>query len=96
MPGGGEGAVGVFGLFGEATFGVPDGWVVVAGGCAFTAAGGRLPGAQLELALLMREQGGPGEGIVLTFDAQLPAQHDHLRLSGDALKQQSSLRCPQQ
>jgi hypothetical protein len=47
-PGGGDGLVGQFGLFGEASFGVADGFEGIPGCGSSAAAGGGVAGAELE------------------------------------------------
>jgi hypothetical protein len=63
LPGGDHHAVGGLDLGGEFAFGGADGFEVVAGGVTFAADGRWQPGAQLEGALLAREQGGLGEAV---------------------------------
>src|SRR6266576_156840 len=75
LPGGDHGAVGGLALGGEIAFGGADRREGVAGGLAFAAPGWWCPGAQLELAPLVGDEGGQREGVVLAFDDQVPAQH---------------------
>jgi transposase-like protein len=75
LPGGDHGAVGGLALGGQVAFGGADRFEGVAGGGALAAGGGGQPGAQLELALLVGDQRGQREGVVLLFDDQVPAQH---------------------
>src|SRR5215510_3705475 len=74
LPGGDHGAVGRLGLGGKVTFGGADPFEGVARGPAFAAPGRWRTGAQLELALLVGDQRGQCEGVVLTFEDQMPVQ----------------------
>jgi transposase-like protein len=74
LPGGGDGLVGQFGLFGEASLGVADGFEGVPGCGSSAAAGGGVSGAELELAVLVRDQRRLGEGVLGAVSGQLPAQ----------------------
>lgn len=65
LPVGDEDLVGVFGLLGDGSFLAPLLFAVIGrAGPAMIAATGFGPGGELELAPLVGDQAGPGEGIV--------------------------------
>jgi hypothetical protein len=74
--------VGQFGLFGEASFGVADGFEGIPGCGSSAAAGGGVAGAELELAVFVGDQRRLGEGVLGVVSGQLPAQHGDLAGGG--------------
>ncbi len=71
--------VGLFRLFGDRAFLVAGGLVVVGvSGSAVRSAPWGCASGELEFAALVRDQTGPGEGIVLTVGDQMPGQRGHL------------------
>src|SRR2546423_12495316 len=74
----------------------PDTWATLSVACraglAVVAAPGFGADSELELAALVADQAGPGEGVVLLAGGQAPGRLDHRRASsaGDRVGQESS------
>jgi hypothetical protein len=71
-------------LFGGEGLGLAAGLVVVPGSWGSVVASPRgAAGGELELAPLVGDQAGPGEGVVLVVDGQVPGQDGQLPGGGD-------------